>query len=85
MKRDYIDFQDRSVARAFFITFRTFGAWLHGDERGSVDRRSKNRLGAPNIQSSPQLVWAETNVIKMNSIVMRLIERIVEPLPRAGY
>ena len=23
---------------AHFITFRTYGTWLHGDERGSVDR-----------------------------------------------
>jgi hypothetical protein len=23
---------------AYFITFRTYGTWLHGDVRGSVDR-----------------------------------------------
>ena len=23
---------------AYFITFRTYGSWLHGDERGSTDR-----------------------------------------------
>ena len=23
---------------AYFITFRTYGTWLHGDERGSTDR-----------------------------------------------
>ncbi len=23
---------------AYFITFRTYGTWLHGDERGSMDR-----------------------------------------------
>lgn len=27
-----------SVPLAFFISFRTYGTWLHGDERGSVDR-----------------------------------------------
>lgn len=31
---------------AFFITFRTFGSWLHGDVRGSVDRKH-NRYGEP--------------------------------------
>ncbi len=30
----------------YFITFRTYGTWLHGDERGSVDRRH-NRFGTP--------------------------------------
>ena len=24
---------------AYFITYHTYGTWLHGTERGSVDRR----------------------------------------------
>jgi REP element-mobilizing transposase RayT len=28
----------------YFITFRTYGTWLHGDERGSVDR-AHNQVG----------------------------------------
>ena len=31
---------------AYFITFRTYGSWLPGDERGTVDRQN-NRYGAP--------------------------------------
>lgn len=31
---------------AYFITFRTYGTWLHGDERGSVDREH-NHFGTP--------------------------------------
>jgi REP element-mobilizing transposase RayT len=31
---------------AYFITFSTYGAWLHGDDRGSVDR-DHNRYGDP--------------------------------------
>jgi len=30
----------------YFITFRTYGTWLHGDERGSVDR-THNQVGEP--------------------------------------
>jgi len=45
MKRDYVEFQDRSIPIGYFITFRTFGSWLHGDKRGSMDRRSFNRFG----------------------------------------
>jgi REP element-mobilizing transposase RayT len=33
---------------AYLITFRTYGTWLHGDERGSVDR-FHNRYGTPRI------------------------------------
>lgn len=28
-----------TVPRAYFITFATYGNWLHGDEAGSVDRQ----------------------------------------------
>ncbi len=31
---------------AFLITFRTYGTWLHGDERGSIDRFN-NLYGDP--------------------------------------
>jgi len=35
---------------AFFITFRCYGTWLHGDARESADRRSgRNVYGAPRI------------------------------------
>ncbi len=47
MKRDYIEFQERSKPLAYFITFRTYGSWLHGDKRGSMDRRAFNRFGGP--------------------------------------
>ena len=30
----------------YFITFRTYGTWLHGDKRGSVDREH-NAYGKP--------------------------------------
>ena len=52
MKRDYIEFQERSVAKGYLITFRCYGTWLHGDERGSVDRRYFNRFGEPKIPAN---------------------------------
>jgi hypothetical protein len=30
----------------YFITFRTYASWLHGDDRGSVDR-TNNHFGTP--------------------------------------
>src|SRR5438128_1539296 len=52
MKRDYIEFNDRSVALAYMITFRCYGTWLHGDERGSVGRRGSNIFSEPGIVPS---------------------------------
>ncbi len=47
---------------AYFISFRTYGTWLHGDERGSVDRRH-NGFGSPLLQVSDERVrWEEASL-----------------------
>jgi len=42
------EFNDDHKAIAYFITFRTYGTWLHGDSRGSVDR-FHNQYGTPRL------------------------------------
>ena len=42
----------------YFITFRAYGTWLHGDSRGSVDR-FRNTYGTPRIP--PDLRWERYN------------------------
>jgi REP element-mobilizing transposase RayT len=37
---------DTDTALAYLVTFRCYGTWLHGDERGSVDR-AHNQFGTP--------------------------------------
>ena len=39
---------DTDIPLAVFFTFRCYGTWLHGDERGSVDREN-------NIYRSPRI------------------------------
>ena len=36
----------------YLITFRTYGTWLHGDERGTVDARH-NGVGEPLLENLP--------------------------------
>ena len=44
---------------ASFITFRTYGTWLHGDARGSVDREN-NTYGMPRVpRNPPRLAFEE--------------------------
>jgi hypothetical protein len=38
------EWSDSHAPLAYLITCRTYGTWLHGDERGSVDR-AHNRYG----------------------------------------
>ncbi len=44
---------------AYFITFRTYGTWLHGDERGSVERHGFNIYGTPLLPPNPRWETAE--------------------------
>jgi REP element-mobilizing transposase RayT len=48
----------------YFLTFRTYGTWLHGDERGSVDRRN-NQFGEPLLPPAPD--WQQSNIAQMKS------------------
>jgi len=79
MKRDYIDFQDRSMPLAYFISFRCYGTWLHGDSRGSVDRRHFNRHGAPKFPVRPKMVVREKVNAKQEPVSLdRRQRRLVE-------
>src|ERR1051325_12004205 len=49
---------DTGIPLAYFITFRCYGTWLHGDERSSVDR-FHNKYGASRI--GPNEAWQRYN------------------------
>jgi|ERR1035437_9167570 REP element-mobilizing transposase RayT len=49
------EWDDNQFPLAYLITVRTYGTWLHGDERGSVDRHGKNIYGTPRIAANAQL------------------------------
>ena len=49
---------DTDTPLAYFISFRTYGTWLHGDKRGSVDR-FHNRFRSPYIP--PNERWHRYN------------------------
>lgn len=49
------EWDDAIFPLAYLITIRTFGTWLHGDDRGSMDRHGKNIYGTPRIQGNAKL------------------------------
>lgn len=55
---------DTDVPLAYFISFRTYGTWLHGDERGSIDRFN-NRYRSPYIQ--PNTNWYRYNKAQLKA------------------
>jgi len=52
----HLNWEDNEQPLAYLITFRTYGTWLHGDERLSVDRyMGKNIYGTPKIGPNTNL------------------------------
>jgi len=60
---------------AYLITFRTYGTWLHGDERGSVDRQH-NVYGTPRLGSNPNRKHVEEMQVKGPPIVLNAVQRV---------
>jgi REP element-mobilizing transposase RayT len=60
MKRE---FNEDHTPLGYFITFRCYGTWLHGDKRGSVDRHH-NRYGAPLIPANQSWLRHNRRVLK---------------------
>lgn len=79
MKRDHIEFQDRSIAKGYLVSFRCYGTWLHGDRRGSVDRRYYNRYGTPKMAPNAGKQKRRTILLKHDPFLLGAAEReIVE-------
>ena len=53
------EFNEDHTPLAYLITFRSYGTWLHGDNRGSVDRH-RNVYGSPFIPTNRS--WRQHNV-----------------------
>ncbi len=46
------EFDYNELPLAYLIRVRTFGIWLHGDKRTSVDRHGKNKYGSSRVTAS---------------------------------
>ncbi len=65
----------------YFITFRTYGTWLHGDDRGSVDRKH-NEFGTPTLPASEERVKWERSELKQEPVELdakrrEIVERTI--------
>lgn len=60
----------------YFITFHTYGTWLHGHERGSVDD-DHNELNTPLLAPSPSRLQRERDLSKHPPITLNAERRFV--------
>ncbi len=52
----YERYEEQEFPIAYLLTWRTYGTWMHGDERGSVQRARDRRFGTISIEPSVPLV-----------------------------
>ena len=84
------DFDYNEFPLAYLITFRCYGTWLHGDERGSRDRKH-NKYGSAFIAANSNLVRFEFSQLKhhpsiLNARQRQVVERAVREVCRhRGY
>ena len=71
MHRSPEELNDSGIPLGYLITFRTYGTWLHGDPRGSVDR-FHNIYGTPKLPPSPIRQEYERRLMKMPPVKLDL-------------
>ena len=68
------DFDDNDFPLAYLITFRSYGTWVHGDGRGSMDRKH-NIYGTPKIARNSNLQRSDIQQLKHPPITLDAKQR----------
>ncbi len=68
------EFNDDHTPLGYLITFRTYGTWLHGDDRGSVDRHHDG-YGLPTLPPSSRRKQIERALLKQPPVKLSRRQR----------
>ena len=68
------DFDDNEFPLAYLITLRTYGTWLHGDERRSMDRKH-NVYGTLKTVRNPRLQESDAKQLKHPPVTLNTSQR----------
>jgi REP element-mobilizing transposase RayT len=69
------DFSEDHTPLGYLITFRAYGTWLHGDEKGSVDRYH-HRYGGLTLPPSPRRKQIAKSLLKQPPVKLNQRHRI---------
>ena len=72
--RSMRDFDDNEFPLAYLITLRTYGTWLHGDERGWMDRKN-NIYGTSKIARNPRFQSSDAKQLKHPPVTLNARRR----------
>ena len=70
------DFDDNEFPLAYLISLRTYGTWLHGDERSSMDRKH-NAYGASKIAPNLKLKRSDARQLKHPPFSLNASQRLI--------
>jgi REP element-mobilizing transposase RayT len=65
---------DTDTPLAYLITFRCYGTWLHGDERGSIDR-FRNLYKSPYLPPNEKWQQHNTHTLKGEPVILDAARR----------
>jgi len=65
---------DTDTPLAYFISFRTYGTWLHGDKRGSIDR-FHNAYKSPYIPQNQKWNSFNKHQLKAEPLILKAKQR----------
>lgn len=75
------EWNDTGIPLAYLITFRCYGTWLHGDEKGSIDEFN-NKFNTPFLPANQK--WLKFNQsilnhqpVKLNGVMRKSVELAV--------
>ncbi len=74
MPQPHFESEHYRIPLAYLITFRSYGTWLHGDPRGSVDR-FHNVYGKPRLPPSRQRMKYEQSLLEMRPVKLNSRQR----------
>ncbi len=74
MRDPHIDPYSDRIPLGYLITFRAYGTWLHGDERGSIDR-FHNRYGTPDIPADERWHRHNEQMMKLEPVKLNDVRR----------
>ncbi len=68
-------YEENEFPIAYLLTWRTFGTWLHGDERQSMQRSRDKRFGTFKITPSIPLTEHMEREQKQQSVILNSIQK----------
>ncbi len=68
-------YEENTFPLAYLITFRTYGTWLHGDERSSVNRGRRGVAGTVKLDPNVPLEEIMREEMKQAPVIFNLSQR----------